>query len=456
MPQQVPNQHRASGRARVESSPIGWVARKSSHLDTKSLLALFDQGIVSAMSLIASVIVGRYCGADGLGIYSLAISIIVLFIGLQTAIVSAPYTVFRTRIDAVDEKSFAGSSMVSSVIVISLGTLLLLVGFGVFYIFKFIPSLDFVILTLAALVPFLLMREFVRRYAFAHLNMGSAVVLDTSVAVIQVSSLLLLAQFGWLTPANALVCLGSACGISAIVWLMGNRNRFEIDRQNVKQNLARKWVFGRWVLLEHILATFGAYITPWLLIFLIDSTATGIFAACMTIVNLSSPFLQGMGNTLAPKFAAAASGGSTDPIRKLFSRATMLMTGTMVIFVLVCIFAGETMMQVLYKESEYRGHGLIVTILALRALCGTASIPAHHALLAMEKPLPSLYCSLLGLVAAVICGVILIPIYGILGGAIAMLTGTIIEVIAIYWGYVAVLRNYHRSNRMPVAGQVQS
>ena len=132
------------------------------------------------------------------------------------------------------------------------------------------------------------------------------------------------------------------------------------------------------------------------------------------------------------------------------------MTGTMVLFVLVCFFAGETIMQVLYKEAEYRGHGLIVTILAIRAMCGSANISAHHALLAMEKPLPTLYCSLVGLIGTVIGGVILIPMYGILGGAVAMLFGTILEVIAIYWGYISVLRNFHRSSEMPVAGQVKA
>lgn len=456
MPQQFPQENRISGHARAESSQLSRVAQKLSQLDTQSLLALVDQGVVSAMSLIASVIVGRYCGADGLGIYSLAISIIILFIGLHTAVVSTPYTVFRTRINAVDEKSFAGSSIFSSLLVILLGIVLLLVTSTVFYIFKFIPSFEFVILTLAALLPFLIMREFARRFAFAHLNMGSAVAIDATVAVIQISALLLLARFELLTPANALVCLGGACGIGALVWFFGNRGRFMVDRRFLKANLSRKWDFGRWLMLENMLGMVGTYITPWLLIFLIDSTATGIFAACMIIVNLSSPFLQGMGNSLSPKFAVAASGNSIDPIRQLFTRATLFMTGAMVVFVLICFFAGEAMMQVLYKESEYRGYGLIVTILAIRAMCGAANISAHHAILAMEKPLPSLYCSLFGLIGTAVGGLILIPMYEILGGAIAMLIGTMIEVIAIYWGYILVLGNFSRSVETPVEGQVQT
>ena len=64
MPQQFSNQNRISGRARAESTLMSRVAQELGQLDTNSLLALIDQGVVSAMSLIAAVIVGRYCGAS--------------------------------------------------------------------------------------------------------------------------------------------------------------------------------------------------------------------------------------------------------------------------------------------------------------------------------------------------------------------------------------------------------
>jgi O-antigen/teichoic acid export membrane protein len=41
-----------------------------------------------------------------------------------------------------------------------------------------------------------------------------------------------------------------------------------------------------------------------------------------------------------------------------------------------------------------------------------------------------------------VLGLILIPPMGIAGGAIAMVFGTAIEVLAIYFAYRSVLRNY--------------
>ena len=102
------------------------------------------------------------------------------------------------------------------------------------------------------------------------------------------------------------------------------------------------------------------------------------------------------------------------------------------------------MLQILYEAPEYRGRGLIVTLLAIRAMVGSAYISANHALLAIEKPLASLYCSLAGLIATVVLGLLLIPVYGILGGAIAMLIGTGIEVITIFCGYIFVLGHYRQ------------
>ena len=449
MSQQLPNENRFAGDTRFESSVSGWVAQTAGRIDDKSFVALIDQAIVSGMSLIASVIVGRECGSSGLGIYSLAITIVILFVALHTALVSTPYTVFRTRIEPTAEKYFAGSSLFSSMMVILIGIVVLLLTCVVFFLGNFIPSFEQVVLTIAALFPFLILREFARRYAFAHLRMGTAVMVDLSVAVMQVLGLLLLAHYELLTPVNALIAMGVACAVSAVTWFFANRSEFVVDVRFLKKNISRKWVLGRWVVLEHVLAVVSAFVTPWLLIFMIDSSATGIFAACLVVVNLSSPFLQGMGNSLSPKFAAAAAAvddSAAIRIQRLFWRSTLFMTGTMTLFVVVCFFAGEAIMQFLYQGEEYSGRWLTVTILAIRAGCHSAYISAHHALLAMEKPLPSVYCSLIGLVITVVGGVLLIPIYGILGGAIAMLLGTMLEVIAIYWGYTIALSNLNESS----------
>ena len=58
---------------------------------------------------------------------------------------------------------------------------------------------------LAAIIPFMLLRDFARRFAFAELRMFTALMLDTSVAAVQIGGLLGLAA------AGRLDCLDGLC-----------------------------------------------------------------------------------------------------------------------------------------------------------------------------------------------------------------------------------------------------
>src|ERR1043165_1145601 len=57
-------------------------------------IAIIDQGVASASTFVASVIVGRTCGSTELGIYSLAFTLMLLCFAVQDALVIAALTVF--------------------------------------------------------------------------------------------------------------------------------------------------------------------------------------------------------------------------------------------------------------------------------------------------------------------------------------------------------------------------
>ncbi len=65
-------------------------------------------------------------------------------------------------------------------------------------------SLAPVVWVLVGAMPFLLLRECVRYFTFAHLQFTLAVAIDVTVAVVQLGGLLLLGLFGMLSPANGL------------------------------------------------------------------------------------------------------------------------------------------------------------------------------------------------------------------------------------------------------------
>src|SRR3954451_9669384 len=95
-------------------------------------IAIVDQGVASAATFFASVIVGRSCGSTELGIYSLAFTLMLLCFAVQDALVIPALTVFyHDRAGGrhhAREVSLAITSRQQLLVSLALSGILLLVG----------------------------------------------------------------------------------------------------------------------------------------------------------------------------------------------------------------------------------------------------------------------------------------------------------------------------------------
>ena len=81
----------------------------------ETLLALADQGIVSFASFVTTILIGRLCGTQELGVYTLAISIAFFFVAVQDSLVTMPYTVYGNRLQGHARRRYAGSMLMHGV-----------------------------------------------------------------------------------------------------------------------------------------------------------------------------------------------------------------------------------------------------------------------------------------------------------------------------------------------------
>jgi len=59
------------------------------------VLALADQGVVSAASFLTTVIIGRWTDASQLGIYAIGISVLASSYTIQGSLITLPYSIQR-------------------------------------------------------------------------------------------------------------------------------------------------------------------------------------------------------------------------------------------------------------------------------------------------------------------------------------------------------------------------
>ena len=224
-----------------------------------NIFALLDQGLVSFASFMATVLIARFCSQHELGVYTLGISVLLIVIEVQTAVVATPYMVFSPRADADELLHYSGSSLViqlglSTVAAISFAALagaLLLAGDT--------DGIAPVMLMLSCVAIPILLREYIRRVSFARLDAEAAIALDALVVVLQIGGLIVVAGAGLLSAVWAFLIAGTSCAIAATVWTAQNRRYFVFRASRVGSDFSMNWNFGKWVLGSGIMWTSNFY-----------------------------------------------------------------------------------------------------------------------------------------------------------------------------------------------------
>jgi O-antigen/teichoic acid export membrane protein len=402
----------------------------------KSVLSVFDQAIVSGTSFATSIIIGRICGRSELGVYALALSVVLFARGIQEQHVIAPYMIYCGRRKGAAAASYAGSSLVHQLLIL-LATCICLAALGATGLG---PQLVQPLVGLLLLVaPLLLLREFVRQMSFARLEISAAIATDALIAALQLGGLLLLSRWGMLDVRLALVVMAVSCGLATLVWLVGWRRPVHVTLAAVKSDWRHNWNFSRWALASHLLACSTPLVMPWVVAFTDGEAATGILSACSTLVGLSNMFMMGLANFLSPRAAHAFADGGLPELKSVLRKTGLLFAVTLGAASLGGFVFGEWLATLVYGPS-FSGTGAIVGVLATSLLCNSMSVTCGNGLWAMERPNASFQADVISLVVTIVATALLIPPLGTLGAALALLAGTLCDAIVRYWALRAVMR----------------
>jgi O-antigen/teichoic acid export membrane protein len=401
-------------------------------------LALADQAVVSGASFLTTVVIGRWCLPSELGVYSMGISLVLSWLGIQDSLISLPYTIRRHR-PLGTPAEHAGSALTHNGLLSALAIVVMAVTALGLSAVGASPELVAVTWALAAVVPFALVREFSRAVAFAHLHTGQILMLDSAVAAIQLAGLGWLAWTGRLSAVTACFALGAACALAGVVWLYLARENFVIRGDQLRKTMQQSWSLGKWFFANELTVRVQGYITYWLLAWIAGTTATGVYAASMSVALFANPLIMGLGNILAPKAALAFKEGGGARLRHEVTRDSLLLGVAMTLFCVVVLLASEDVMRLLYHGEEYAGKGHTVTVLALALLAMAVGMPATSALASIERPREVFWTGSFG---AVLTGVLvwcLVVKWGVLGAAYGFLAGNAARSAARWVAFLALV-----------------
>ncbi|MFK8111395.1 MAG: lipopolysaccharide biosynthesis protein [Rubripirellula sp.] len=395
----------------------------------KTILSLVDQVVVSGTRFATTVMIGRFGSDAELGVYSLAFSIVVLVLSFQESLISIPYTVFVKRLNATDQNDYSASTLAQAVCLNLFAAAMLLVSCAAMLLLNVSPGFPWLLTLLAVLLPFMLLREFARRFAFAHLDIRTVLALDIGVSVLQLAGLAGLMWAHQMSAMGAYLVTGLATGMGVICWFLAARSSFTWNRQRVRLDLAKNWKFGKWVAGANVISVFHMYLPHWMLAAVYDESATGVFSACMTVVVMANPFILGMTNVLSPKAAHCyADEGAAAVARKVW-QFMGIMSAVLIAFCLVASVFGGRFIVMIFKES-YAGNDQTIIALALGTIALGASYAVSSGLRAIDQPQTNLWAGMLGLAVTAVVSSLLVSPLGILGTTIGLVIG--FYVMALY------------------------
>jgi O-antigen/teichoic acid export membrane protein len=412
---------------RVGGSGWRWYELSGAHI-----LGFADQAIVSAVSFLAMVMIGRSTLPSELGLYAMGLSLLTSFLSIEEALITTPYTTQRD-LHSVTETVQAGASLAQTgILSFAISALLVVAATAVLWRPETASELGPLLLVIAVVAPLVLLREFTRRFAFAHLRVAEALAQDSLVAAIQVAGLFLLGRAGQMSAVSASAALGTACAVTGIIWLLYTRHRFALSMHEVRAVARRNWSLGKWLFATQLVGSLQGLLVYWLLAWLNGTKAAGIYAASMSIALFSNPIILGAANVLTPKCAEASRQGGAVQLRRECIAEALRLGAIIALFCLVVVPFGARFMQVLYPAKDYLQQGHTVAVLAIGMLAMAVGIPATSGLTCMERPRVILGAAVWASFATVGLIIWTAPIWGLVGTAYAVLVGNVVR-SAIRW-----------------------
>jgi O-antigen/teichoic acid export membrane protein len=419
-------------------------------------LALADQAVVSAASFLTTVIIARWTFPNELGLYSIGISLLVSSLSIQESLISLPYTIQQHRAPA-SAAEHAGSSLTHSVLLSAFGIVVLAVTALALSANGAEPQFRAMTWTLAGVLPFAFLREFARKFSLAHLQPGQALILDSAVAAIQLAGLGWIGWTGWMSNVTACAALGVACALAAIPWLCFSRRKFVIrwDWDQVLTTTRQSWGLGKWLFAGQITVSLQGYMVYWLLAMVAGTAATGVFAACMSVVMFANPLITGFTNIMTPRAVSALKEGGGALLRRQMIRDGLLLSAAMTAFCVVVLFFGDDVMGLLYPGKQYEGQGHTVTVLAVALLASAVGTPASVALASMERPRAIVWAGSVGVVITGVLVWLLMVEWNLAGAAYGFLCGNLAAAVGRWVAFLTLVSD-RETRRDPLGRQSDS
>ncbi len=350
--------------AMSETSGLRPLLQRYLHL-LPMILIMSDQAVISGTRLLSQVAVGRWGGPDQLGLYSIAMGVVMVMVGMQEALVTTPYTVYSPRQSNENRRRFSVGALWVQ--------MLLMIGMTLFWAATvwvrglqggFTGGVLWVMTAVIWFGPFQLVREFSRRWLLAGGMLRGTLALDIASSALLA---LLLGLVVWKGSVDARIVFGMGAIANLFyiaVWATRYRRDFPLLNSSPRVFAGLSWSYGRWIAGESIFSILMVYYIGWHLTYFQDESRAGIFQSCMTVVLLANPFLLGFASFLGPRAAQTYHREGWPALWSLTWKSLVFVVLVLGVLAAVLFVGGDWFVTRVFGQ-KYAGNGDLIAMLGI-------------------------------------------------------------------------------------------
>jgi O-antigen/teichoic acid export membrane protein len=404
-----------------------------SSLILKSGIAAFDQGMLSAVSFAISIILIKYATKVEYGYFSIAFSVLLIFVSIQNAVVNAPLAVLLVTKKGARKNQYAGSLCYGQFLGIIPGVCLGIAGIGLLSFFGLDSAKAYVAASVCVGAIGILYRDFLRAYFFAEENPVQALRMDAIYAALFLS--LIIVALVLFEIRSSIIFL--FMGISGLVVgvLFTRKRNWHYQIQSVREGYRENWQYGKWALLGVLVTHTQNYSYLYLLGAMLGSTAVADVSAARLLLMPLALAEMGWSKVVIPHGSKLREQNQLNAFLKNQVLASMIFTLGIVAYVALLLTFFEVLERFLLsnKYAESRDYILLWgAIFVVRFI----TLNASYGLQVIKKFDTIAKANFITMLITVGCTYFLIKSNGIEGGLIALIIGGSLLGMALWFYFI--------------------
>jgi O-antigen/teichoic acid export membrane protein len=382
-----------------------------------SLITLVRQFLGILIGLLTTIILARYLGPEGQGMYALIIllpTILVTFLNFGVGVSSVYFvgkkefsinTVFKTNL-----YFGLGLSLVSFII----GSIVILIFPENF--FNSIPSED--LFTVLLIIPFMFLNQFLQAIFQGNQDFDSfnLILLFGQISLLLSSVFFLIFLDLHLLGSILSYILSQVITLSTIFYLTKKRLGIAIKNSKFSCEYLRKSIlYGIKAYVSNVIAFLIYRIDIFLISFFVNPVGVGIYVLAVNIAERLWIISQAVATVLFPRISSLVNDDEKNEITSIVNRNIFALS---IISGIVVYFISEPLIYLLFGI-EYLDSSKVLKFLLPGIVLFTISRILSNDIAGRGKPEINTYISIFTALSNIIMNIMLIPVYGVNGAAIA-------------------------------------